>query len=162
MNSNILDLPVNDIYGAKTCLSKLHAKVYLLVNIASRCGFRYQYSHLEILYKSYQKDGLVVCGFPSNNFANQEPKSENEIEMFCKVNKGVTFPLYSKINVKGQNIHPIYDMLVKDEKYGGKIRWNFSKFLLDGTGHVFGRFSPFKNPNSKKVRKVIEGELSPF
>jgi len=99
------------------------------VNIASRCGFRYQYSYLEILYKSYQKNGLIVCGFPSNNFANQEPKSENEIEMFCKVNKGVTFPLFSKINVKGQNIHPIYDMLVKDEKYGGKISWNFSKFL---------------------------------
>ena len=162
MNSNILRLPVNDIYGVETCLSNFHAKVYLLVNVASRCGFRYQYSFLETLYKNYQKDGLTVCGFPSNNFANQEPKSENEIELFCKVNKGVTFPLFSKINVKGKNIHPIYDILTKDEEYGGKIRWNFSKFLLDGTGHVFGRFSPFTNPNSKKVRKKIEEELSTF
>ena len=162
MNSNILRLPVNDIYGVETCLSNFHAKVYLLVNVASKCGFRYQYSLLETLYKNYQKDGLTVCGFPSNNFANQELKSENEIELFCKVNKGVTFPLFSKINVKGQDIHPIYDILTKDEEYGGKIRWNFSKFLLDGTGHVFGRFSPFTNPNSKKVRKKIEDELSTF
>jgi len=159
VDSNILHLPLTDIHGVITNLSKFPAKAYLLVNIASKCGFRYQYSSLQNLYDDYRERGLIVCGFPSNDFANQEPKKEKEIESYCKTEYGVTFPLFAKIHVKGQDIHPIYDFLTKHEKFGGKIKWNFSKFVLGQAGHIVGRFSPFTNPSSKRVRKTIQAEL---
>jgi glutathione peroxidase len=128
----------------------------LIVNVASECGFTGQYEGLENLYRRYKDRGLVVLGFPCNQFGRQEPGSEQEIKNFCSSKYGVSFPMFSKIDVNGPNAHPLYKYL-KEEKKGilgtGKIKWNFTKFLVDRHGTVVGRFSPNTQPED------LEGDI---
>lgn len=131
-------------------------KVLLIVNVASKCGFTSHYAGLQELHERYNKRGLVVCGFPSNDFGQQEPGPEDEIREFCTLNYGVTFSLFAKVRVSGAQIHPIFRLLVDHPRHGGKVKWNFSKFLIDRQGEVQDRFAPFTKPTAKRVIKAIE------
>ena len=128
MKSSIYNISVFDISGNNRTLSEYSGKVLLIVNVASKCGFTSQYSGLQELNEKFLSKGLIICGFPSNDFANQELGSEQDIQEFCSLNFGVSFPMFSKVKVKGKEIHPLFDYLTKHDKYGGRIMWNFSKF----------------------------------
>jgi glutathione peroxidase len=158
-NVSFVDIPFLTMSGDSTSLIKYKGKIALLVNVASKCGFTSQYSKLEELYQSYKDKGLVVIGFPANNFANQEPGTNEEILNFCQTNFGVTFPVMSKISVKGDDKHPLYVYLTEKSSFSGEIKWNFSKFLVDQNGEVVGRFAPQTQPNSKKIINIIESLL---
>jgi glutathione peroxidase len=132
-------------------------KVVLVVNTASRCAFTDQYDGLEELYATYREQGLVVVGFPSNDFANQEPGSESSIKKFCRLTYGVQFPMYAKTHVRGEQADPLYKALA--EAAGESPRWNFHKYLIDREGRLAGSFSSFTKPHSKKLRQAIEGLL---
>ncbi|MEK7434366.1 MAG: glutathione peroxidase [Cyanobacteriota bacterium] len=135
-------------------------KVVVVVNTASKCGFTPQYNGLEELYKKYKDQGLVILGFPCNQFGKQEPGNDEEIQEFCKINHGVTFPIFSKIDVNGSNEHPLFDYL-KESLPGilgtEGIKWNFTKFLIDKTGNPIKRFAP--NTEPKDLAKEIEALL---
>ncbi len=152
--ADIYDFEVTKIDGNKTTMAQYEGKVLLIVNVASDCGFTYQYDGLEDLYKKYKDRGLVVLGFPCNQFASQEPASEKEIHNFCRVKFGVTFPMFSKIKVNGDDTHPLYAYL-KSEKTGFLgtefIKWNFTKFLVDRKGKVVKRFSSSTKPLSLEL-----------
>lgn len=156
----IYDFKVNTIDGKETTLEQYKGKVMLIVNVASKCGYTPQYAGLETLYKKYKEQGLVVLGFPCNQFSSQEPGSEAEIQNFCRVNFGVTFPMFSKINVNGDNTHPLYSYL-KSEQPGilgtETIKWNFTKFLVDKEGKVIERFGSSTKPVS--LEEEIESLL---
>ena len=156
MESPIYNIPVTDICGNNRTLSEYSGKVLLIVNVASKCGFTSQYSGLQELNEKFLSKGLIVCGFPSNDFANQEPGSDQDIQKFCNVNFGASFPMFSKIKVKGKEIHPLFDYLTKHDEHGGRIKWNFSKFLINRSGVVSYRFAPFTKPTSRKMLKAIE------
>jgi glutathione peroxidase len=146
--------------GADRSLADFKGKVLLIVNTASQCGFTPQYKGLQELYAKYHDRGLEVLGFPCDQFGHQEPGSNEEIKSFCDVNYGVTFPLFSKIEVNGANAHPLYKFL-KEEKgglLGDKIKWNFTKFLVDKQGSVVERFAPTTTP--EKIASDIERELA--
>jgi len=148
---SIYDFEVKTIDGAKTTLQPYKGKVLLIVNVASKCGFTYQYEGLEKLYKTYKDKGLVVLGFPCNQFSNQEPGNEEEIKNFCSLTYDVTFPMFSKIDVNGENAHPLYVYLKKEQSglLGSEgIKWNFTKFLVDKNGKVVDRFAPATTPES--------------
>lgn len=155
-NMSIYNLHALDINNKTINFTKYKNKIMLIVNVASKCGYTYQYEGLQKLYEKYQSKGLSILGFPSNQFLSQEPGTEKEIENFCKVKYGVTFDMFSKINVNGQNTHPLYKYL-KKEKSGffgmGFIKWNFTKFLIDKNGIVQKRYSPSTNP--KDIEKDI-------
>ena len=139
--------------GQTVSLADKAGKVLLVVNTASKCGFTPQYEDLEALYKKYQ-DRLVIVGFPANNFFSQEPGSNENIEAFCKKNYGVTFPMASKISVKGNNIAPIYKWLCNKAENGvmnAKVSWNFNKFLLDENGKLIGHFKSKVKPMSEEI-----------
>lgn len=157
--SHFLDqIQIKDINGVPFEFSKHKGKVILLVNVASKCGFTKQYEGLEALYQEFKEQGFVVIGVPSNDFANQEPGSAEEIKQFCQVNFGVSFPLLEKVNIKGPQRHALYEKLVSPKTnmgYSGSIKWNFTKFLFDKEGKVIQRFSPFTKPQSKKIREAI-------
>jgi glutathione peroxidase len=146
--SDFYNFKVKDIDGRATNLSQYKGKVVLVVNLASACGFTPQYSELQELYNKYQKQGLVVLGFPCNQFGSQEPGSNSDIKTFAKKNYGVTFPLMSKVDVNGSNADPVFDWLKKQK--GGfitsDIKWNFSKFLLDKDGKVVNRYGSTTTP----------------
>ncbi len=146
------------INGESLNLSTLKGKVSLFVNTASKCGFTSQYEKLEELYKTYQDQGLVVLGFPSNDFGAQEPGSNQEIAEFCKINYGVTFPLFQKDHVKGDGKQKIYKALTElsGEEFEGDPGWNFVKFLVDKNGKVRARFSSMLSPGSRTVREQVE------
>ncbi|MCK8059672.1 MULTISPECIES: glutathione peroxidase [unclassified Fusibacter] len=132
-------------------------KVVLVVNTASKCGFTPQFEGLEELYKTYKDQGLEILGFPCNQFKEQEPGSQDEIVQFCQLNYGVTFEIFEKVDVKGENIHPIFDYLTNQKKgaLGSKdVKWNFTKFLIDQNGKVVKRFAPTDTP--KKIEKSIK------
>ena len=151
-----------DIKGDTLQLSKYAGKELLIVNTASKCGFTYQYEGLEKLYKTYKDQGLVILGFPANNFLKQELGSDEEIATFCRINYGVTFPMFSKISVKGKDMHPLYKHLTSKEtnpEFGGKITWNFNKFLISKEGKIINRFGSRDKPESKKIIQAIEGAL---
>jgi glutathione peroxidase len=135
-------------------------KVVLVVNTASKCGLTPQYKGLEELYKKYKDKGLVILGFPCNQFANQEPGSESSIVDGCLIDYGVTFPMFSKIDVNGANAHPIYKFLKKELTgvFGGAIKWNFTKFLIDRNGKPVTRFSPYTKPAD--IEKYIVKQLN--
>ncbi len=161
MNS-IYDFEMINIQGDTLKLSEYTGKVILIVNTASKCGFTYQYEGLEKLYKTYKDSGFVVLGFPANNFLKQEPGNNEEIAEFCSINYGVTFPMFSKISVKGKNMHPLYNYLTSKDtnpEFGGKISWNFNKFLISKEGKIINRFGSREKPESKKIKEAIEGEL---
>jgi glutathione peroxidase len=159
-----LNFQVHDIDGKTVDLAKAHqGKVLLIVNTASQCGYTPQYKGLESAYNKYKAKGFEVLAFPANEFGAQEPGSNGEIKAFCTSNYNVTFPLYSKIVVKGPGIHPLYQYLTSpatDPKFAGDITWNFNKFLIDRSGKVIARFDSGDAPESPKVTKAIEGALA--
>jgi glutathione peroxidase len=153
---------VQDIEGKDVSLAEYADKVLLLVNVASKCGFTGQYAGLQELYEKYRDRGLVVLGFPANNFMGQEPGTNAEIKQFCTLNYGVTFPVFSKISVKGKDQHPLYGFLTDKKtnpEFGGRISWNFNKFLVDRQGRVIGRFGSRDKPMDKKVVEAVEKAL---
>jgi glutathione peroxidase len=156
----IYQISARTIDGRETSLGEYRGKVLLIVNTASRCGFTPQYRELEELYQTYGERGLVVLGFPSNQFGGQEPGSEAEIAQFCTTNYGVSFPMFSKVEVNGAGTHPLYRYL-KSERSGllgtERIKWNFTKFLVDRNGKVIGRFAPSTKPS--EIAGAIERSL---
>ena len=158
----VLNFTMKDLNGKPQDLSQYQGKVVLFVNVASKCGFTPQYKGLQALYEKYQKDGLVIIGVPANEFRSQEPGSDAEIAEFCQKNYHVTFPMLSKVVVKGDGITPLYKFLTSketDPKFAGDIRWNFEKFLISRSGEIVGRFKSQITPDSPEVVQAIEGEL---
>ena len=160
MQKHFYDFKAKTITGKKLSMSIYKNKVVLIVNVASQCGFTPQYEGLESMYKKYHKQGFEILGFPSNQFGQQEPGTEKEIANFCKVNFGVTFPLFSKIDVNGDNTHPLY-VYLKHEAPGflgtEGIKWNFTKFLIDRDGKVIERYGSATKP--EQIAKDIENLL---
>ncbi|HVK12120.1 MAG TPA: glutathione peroxidase [Gemmataceae bacterium] len=157
-----LEFSLKDIKGNPVELSKYKGKVVLLVNVASKCGLTPQYEGLQALYSKYEKDGLVVIGVPANEFGSQEPGSNEEIEKFCTAKYNVTFPMMSKIVVKGESIDPLYKYLTSVETAPAKkgdITWNFEKFLVGKDGKVVARFAPRTKPTDPEFVKAVETEL---
>ena len=150
------DFDIKDINEENFALKNLKDKTVLLVNVASNCGFTKQYSELQELYDKYSEKGLVVLGVPSNQFGGQEPGSNNEIKDFCETNFNITFPMTTKIDVKGENAHPIY--LWAKENYGKAAvpKWNFHKILINKQGKIEDTYSSFTKPMSKKLINKIE------
>ncbi len=149
--TSVFDHSVENIAGESVSLESFKGKILLVVNTASKCGFTPQYKGLESLYKKYKAQGLEVLGFPCNQFGNQEPGTEAEISEFCELNFGVTFPLFSKIDVNGHNAHPLFKVL-KQQAPGilgtQRIKWNFTKFLINREGEVVKRFGPSTSPET--------------
>ncbi len=182
MSTPILNIPVRSITGEETNLSGHEGKVLLIVNVASKCGLTPQYEALESLYSKYSDKGLVVCGFPSNDFAGQEPGDNTEILNFCTLNYGVDFPLYEKITVVGETKHPLYSALIEAQptavstsaepfaedlkRYGvqpnaePEILWNFEKFVVSRDGGIAARFAPNTAPDDPALVGMIEAELA--
>jgi glutathione peroxidase len=182
MTQNIYDFQVKTINGKEISLKDFKGKVMLITNVASKCGLTPQYEGLENLYKKYHAKGLMVLGFPANEFLAQEPGSNTEIQEFCTLNYGVQFPMFEKIVVKGEGQHPLYTYLTaaKPEtqmKEGGQlisrlkekgllsgkdndIKWNFEKFLIDTNGTVIGRYSPEMDPQDPIIIKAVESALA--
>jgi len=156
--AGVYDFTLNSIDGAPAPLAAYKGKVLLLVNVASKCGFTPQYKQLEAVYEKYKDQGLVVLGFPANNFMHQEPGTNAEIKTFCSRTYHVTFPMYAKISVKGTDIAPLYDYLTKST--GGDIKWNFTKFLINRDGAIVARFEPPVKPDDPKVITAIENTLA--
>lgn len=149
------------IDGSPQNLAEYRGKVVLIVNVASKCGLTPQYEGLESLYRAHKDQGFVILAFPANNFMGQEPGSDEEIAAFCAENYGVTFPMFSKISVKGDDIHPLYqDLTSLPEPLGGEIRWNFEKFLIDRQGHVIERFHPRIKPDAPELTELITKALA--
>ena len=160
--TSIYDFTMKSIEGKEVKLESYKGKVLLIVNTASKCGFTKQYDGLQELYKLYEKDGFVVLGFPANNFLHQEPGDNQEIQNFCRLNYGVTFPMFEKISVAGKSIHPLYKYLTDKKanpKVGGKISWNFNKFLISKDGRIINRFGSATTPLDKDVIAAIEEAL---
>ncbi|MDD3344157.1 MAG: glutathione peroxidase [Sulfurospirillaceae bacterium] len=148
---SLYDFEVTTIDGEKTTLAPYKGKVLLIVNVASKCGFTYQYEGLEALYKKYKTDGLVILGFPCNQFSEQEPGNEAEIKNFCSLTYGVEFPMFSKIDVNGDKAHPLYVYLKKAQSgfLGSEsIKWNFTKFLVNRKGAIVERYAPTTKPEA--------------
>ncbi|MBI1358224.1 MAG: redoxin domain-containing protein [Acidobacteria bacterium] len=154
--SSIHDFTMKSIDGKETSLGSYDGKVVLVVNVASRCGYTPQYEGLEALYEKYKDKGVVVLGFPANNFGSQEPGSDAEIKTFCSRTYGVTFPMFSKISVKGSDKHPLYQYLTGG---GEEVPWNFTKFLVGKDGKVIRRFEPGVEPMSAELTAAIDKAL---
>ena len=159
--SGLYNFTLNSIDGKPAPLADFKGKVILLVNVASQCGYTPQYSALESIYEKYKDRGFVILGFPANNFGAQEPGTNEEIKTFCSRKYNVTFPMYSKISVKGGDQAPLYSYLTKETGAGiaGEIQWNFTKFLVDRNGNVVQRFEPAVTPDSSPVTSAIEKQL---
>ena len=160
--SGVFDFTLNSIDGQPAPLSQYRGKVLLLVNVASRCGYTPQYAGLESIYEKYKDRGLVVLGFPANNFKAQEPGTNEEIKDFCTRKYSVSFPMYSKISVLGDDQAPLYQFLTDTKanpSTGGPIKWNFTKFLVGKDGRVLQRFEPAVTPESADVVSAIEAAL---
>jgi glutathione peroxidase len=158
--ASIYDFSAKDIDGNEQKLDAYRGKTMLIVNVASKCGFTPQYEGLEALYRKFKGQGLVVLGFPCDQFGHQEPGNENEIKSFCSLNYDVTFPMFAKIDVNGSNTDPLYKYLKHEAKglLGSEmIKWNFTKFLVDKSGHVSKRYAPNDTPES--IGKDLAGEL---
>lgn len=159
----IYDVEVEDIRGETIKLDTYSGKVLLIVNVASRCGYTYQYKALESLYRRYKDRGLIVLGFPSNDFLRQEPGTNKEILEFCNSEYGVTFPLFTKLSVRGRKKHPLYSFLTAaktNPKYGGRITWNFNKFLVGRDGSIVDRFATRVEPEDPKLLAAVEKALN--
>lgn len=160
--TSIYDFTAKGIDGKDVSFSDFKGKSLLIVNVASKCGFTPQYSALEALYRTHKEEGLVVLGFPCNQFGAQEPGAETEIQQFCSLTYEVTFPMFAKVDVNGENTHPLYKFL-KEAKPGllgtKDIKWNFTKFLVDPNGRVVDRYAPQTSPEDiekdLKKRKLI-------
>ena len=156
---NFYDFKAKDIDGEMVSMEEFKGQVVLVVNTASKCGFTPQFAELEKLYKKYKDEGLVILGFPCNQFANQDPGTDAEIKTFCMQNYGVSFPMFSKVKVNGDEALPLFKFL-KDEQggsVGSFIKWNFTKFLISRTGEVVDRFAP--NTTPEEIEPEIQAEL---
>jgi glutathione peroxidase len=182
VTTSIEEIAVRTLAGEATSLAQFEGKVLLIVNVASKCGLTPQYEGLEMLYQNYRDRGFVIAGFPSNDFAGQEPGTSEEIQAFCSLNFGVDFPMFEKITVVGENKHPLYAALIAAQpkaimtgeipfaddlrKYGispnpePEVLWNFEKFLVDRSGEVVARFSPDTTPFNPRLTEAIEAELA--
>jgi glutathione peroxidase len=154
---SIHDFTLSSIDGKPTPLKSLEGKVVLVVNVASRCGYTPQYAGLESLYQKYRDKGLVIVGVPANNFGGQEPGTNDEIKEFCSRKYSVTFPMMSKVSVKGADMIPLYQYLTSAQ--GGDVKWNFTKFLAGKDGKVIARFEPGVAPESPEIAAAIEKAL---
>jgi glutathione peroxidase len=156
--SNIYDFTLPSIDGTPMPLAQFKGKVVLMVNVASQCGYTPQYTALEAVYEKYKAQGFMIVGFPANNFGAQEPGTNEEIKTFCSRKYSVTFPLYSKVSVKGDDETPLYQYLTKQTAppISGEIKWNFTKFLVDKNGKVVQRFEPAVTPDSPEVVSAVE------
>lgn len=160
---SVLDFTVRDIDGSDVKLSKYKGDVILIVNVASKCGYTPQYEGLQAIYKKYKDKGFYVLGFPANNFGGQEPGTNSEIKEFCESKFHVTFPMFAKISVKGDDIDPLYKFLTDKKtngEFAGDISWNFNKFLVDRKGNVVARFSSKDTPESETVTAAIDKYLA--
>src|SRR6185503_2053685 len=161
--SSVHEFTMKTLDGKQTPLASYKGKVMLVVNVASQCGYTYQYEGLQQLYMKYKDQGLVVAGFPANNFGEQEPGTNVEIGAFCKAKFGVTFPMFSKISVAGNDKAPLYQFLTDkaaNPKTGGEIPWNFTKYLVDRNGKVLARWDAAVEPESKEMTSAIERALA--
>jgi len=159
---SLYDIPINRLDGTPSSLAEFQGKAVLAVNVASKCGLTPQYEQLEQLQKDYGDKGFSVVGFPSNQFLGQEPGTADEIQEFCSTTYGVSFPLMEKIDVNGDDRHPIYAELTEVEDTdgsGGDVQWNFEKFLISPSGEVVGRFRPTVLPDAPEVIEAIEANL---
>jgi glutathione peroxidase len=155
--TSIHEFTMNDISGKSMPLKGLDGKAVLIVNVASRCGYTPQYAGLESLYKKYKHKGFVVLGVPANNFGGQEPGTNEEIKQFCSLKYNVSFPMLSKVSVKGGDMTPLYQYLTTAK--GGDVKWNFTKFLVGKDGKVVGRFEPGTSPDSAELTAAVEQAL---
>src|SRR3954451_2720566 len=158
-----LDFKVKTIDGKEQNLSDYKGKVVLFVNVASKCGLTPRYKGLEALYEKYKEQGFVIVGFPANNFGSQEPGTNEEIKQFCTAKYNVTFPMMSKISVKGDEKHPLYKFLTEGKagkEFAGDIEWNFAKFLVDRNGNVMARFASKTTPDSPQLTEAVEKALA--
>jgi glutathione peroxidase len=157
----IYQIPVKDIDHKDTSLGAYQGKVLLVVNVASKCGFTPQYTALQAVYEKYKDKGLVVLGFPCNQFGSQEPGTDEQIKLFCSTKYNVTFPLFDKIDVNGSQRHPLYVALAgSDSPFPGDIKWNFTKFLIGRDGTILKRFDSKTTPDSPEVTAAIETALA--
>lgn len=154
---SIHNFTMNSIDGKPTPLAEYKGKVVLIVNVASKCGYTPQYAGLEALYRKYKDQNFVLIGVPANNFGSQEPGTNEEIKTFCKRNYDVTFPMMSKVSVKGADKAPLYEFLTS--AMGGEVKWNFTKFLADKDGKVIARFEPATTPDAPELTAAIEKAL---
>ena len=156
----IYDFKVNDNLGKEISLENYKGKTLIIVNTASKCGLTPQFEDLEFLYKKYKNENFEILGFPCNQFAKQELNSNDEIQEFCQLNYGVTFKVFDKINVNGKNAHPLYKYLKKEKSgiFGGSIKWNFTKFLIDKNGNIVERYAPTDSPlkMEEKIKELIK------
>ena len=158
-DQTIYQFEVEDITGKAFPLSNLQGKKVMIVNTASKCGLTPQYKELEALYQQYKDKDFIIIGFPANNFLGQEPGSNEQIASFCSINYGVTFPMMSKISVKGKNMHPLYQFLTQKSKNGvedSKVKWNFQKYLIGRDGKLEKVIDPKTLPSSDEVTQWIE------
>jgi glutathione peroxidase len=151
---------MNDIDGKPVGLDQFRGKVLLLVNTASFCGNTPQYAELETMYERYRAQGLEILAFPANNFGKQEPGSNSEIKQFCYTKYSLTFPLFSKISVKGDDKHPLYRYLTEQSPFPGEVEWNFQKYLVDRQGNVVARYHHRTKPLSQEVLRDVERLLA--
>jgi glutathione peroxidase len=160
--NGVYQFTMKSIDGQPVKLKSYKGKVVLLVNVASRCGYTPQYAGLEKLYEQYKDRGFVIVGVPANNFAQQEPGTNEEIKKFCSTKYNVTFPMMAKVSVKGDDKTPLYQFLTsttEDPQFGGEIKWNFTKFLVGRNGKLVARFEPAVTPDSPQVTAAIESAL---
>lgn len=157
----VLEHTMKRLDGREEALETYKGKVVLMVNVASKCGLTPQYKGLQDLYEEYQGQGLEILGFPANDFMGQEPGTDTEISEFCEINYGVTFPLFSKITVKGEEMHPLYQELTSmPEPIGGDVLWNFQKYLLNRDGEVVAKFGPRTQPQDPELVAQVERLLA--
>lgn len=162
MTKSVHEFSAKTIDGNEKKLSDYKGKTLLIVNVASECGLTPQYDGLEQLHEKYADQGLAVLGFPANEFGGQEPGSDDSIKTFCQTKHGVRFDMFGKVKVKGDGIAPLFDFLTsksENPEFGGSIKWNFNKFLVDKEGKVIGRFEPTVEPTSAEVVQAIEKAL---
>jgi glutathione peroxidase len=157
---SVYDFTLDDIDGKPTPLKTFRGKVLLLVNTASMCGNTPQYTELEAIYEKYQDRGLEILAFPANNFGQQEPGTNQEIKSFCFTKYSLTFPLFSKISVKGSDKHPLYRYLTEQSPFPGEVEWNFQKYLVDRSGNVIARYHHRTKPLADEIVQGIETALA--
>jgi glutathione peroxidase len=159
---SVYDFTLKNSKGKDVKLEEFRGQVVMLVNVASKCGYTPQYEGLQKIYERYKDQGFTILGFPANNFGAQEPGTNEEIQEFCRINYGVTFPVFSKISVKGDDQHPLYKYLTEratNPNFAGEIKWNFNKFLVGRDGRILARFDSGDKPEDAKVTQAIERAL---
>lgn len=159
-STGVLNFSMTTIDGKTKLLTDYKGKVLMIVNTASECGYTPQYETLEKLYETYKDKGFMILAFPANNFGKQEPGTDEQIKTFCSTKYNVTFDLFSKISVKGEDKHPLYKYITEQSPFRGDIKWNFQKYIVDRSGKIVSRFLSAVDPMSKEVRDTVEKLLA--